>query len=102
MSDPAAISIPLADTIKALRAELVRAMTNAQGEELRFAPGEVELELAMEISAETGADAGIRFGVVSIGAKGTASEAQTHRIKMKLQPELRSSERVLISDEEGE
>ncbi len=102
MTDKTSVSIPLADTIRALRAELYRAMVHGKDEELRFAPGEVELELQMEVSCEAGADGGIRFGVVSIGAKGSASETRTHTIKLKLMPELRSGGRVLVSDEEGE
>lgn len=72
MTDKTRVSVPLADTIRALRAELYRAMVQKKDEELRFALGEVEIELQMEVSHEAGADAGIRFGVVSIGAKGSA------------------------------
>ncbi len=61
-------SIGLADAVKALRAELNVAIKRAAGEAVRFEMGEVEMEFLVAIEKTEGADAGIRFWVVSIGA----------------------------------
>jgi hypothetical protein len=103
MLEEGGVVIPLADTIRALRAELNRAMVDGKDEEIRFELSEaVELDLQVQISYQGGAEAGIKFGVVSIGAKGEASTARTHTIKLKLMPELRSGGRVRVKDERGE
>lgn len=78
--------IGLSDAIAALRAELVTAMAAGQSEVLRFELGPVELEFTVDVHKEGGADAGIRWGVVSFGATGSARSATGHRVKLVLQP----------------
>ena len=103
MPEEHGVVIPLADTIRALRAELNRAMVQGKEEEIRFELSDaVELELQVQISYQGGAEAGINFGVVSIGAKGDASTGRTHTIRLKLMPALRSGDRVRVKDERGE
>ena len=79
-----------ADAIRALRAELVRAQQEGEDESLRFRLGEVALEFEFAVEREAGADAGIRFWVISLGAKGGVSTARTHRVKLSLTPETDS------------
>jgi hypothetical protein len=78
--------IGLSDAIAALRAELVTAMTAGQSEVLHFELGPVELEFTVDVHKVGGADAGIRWGVVSFGANGSAGSAAGHRVKLLLQP----------------
>ena len=78
--------IGLSDAIAALRAELVTAMTAGQDEKLHFELGPVELEFTVDVRKEGGADAGIRWGVVSFGARGTLGSSDGHRVKLVLQP----------------
>ncbi len=84
MSDQ--IAAGLAETIKALRAELTMAMESSEHEALRFQLGPVELEVTLAITREGGVDGGVRFGVVSFGAKGGLSDEATHRLSLSLQP----------------
>jgi len=76
----------LAETIQALRAELTEAMKSGEGDPLRFQVGPTELELTLAITKEGGADGGVRFGVISFGAKGGLTDLDTHRVKLTLQP----------------
>jgi hypothetical protein len=83
MSD---IQIPLADAIRALRSELLKAVRAGQGEDIRFALGEVELEMQVEAAREATGEAGIKFWVVSIGGKGSRSSGTTHTVRLTLAP----------------
>jgi Trypsin-co-occurring domain 2 len=76
----------LAETIKALRAELTTAMESGEHEALRFQVGSVELEVTLAITREGGVDGGVRFGVISFGAKGGLSDEATNRLSLSLQP----------------
>ena len=78
--------IGLSDAIAALRAELVTAMTAGQSEKLRFELGPVELEFTVDVHKDGSADAGIRWVVISFGARGSAGSAAGHRVKLVLQP----------------
>ena len=88
MSD--AIAAGLAETIRALRAELVSAMEAGKDETLHFQLGPVQLEVTLAITRKGGTDAGIRFGVVSFGAKGDLDNATTHHLSLSLQPVVKS------------
>ena len=87
MSD--GVAAGLAETIKALRSELTAAMESGANDALRFQLGPVELELTLAITREGGVDGGIRFGVISFGAKAGISDQDTHRVKLSLQPVIR-------------
>ena len=93
-----AVTAGLSDTIAALRAELAAAMREGAGETLHFALGEVEVEFQVVVTRGAGADAGIRFGVVSFGAKGSLADEATHRIKLALQP-MQGDRRAVIHGE---
>jgi Trypsin-co-occurring domain 2 len=80
------IAAGLAETVSALRAELAAALVEGADESLRFQLGEAQLEVQLAITKEAGADGGVRFGVVSFGAKGGLSNATTHRLTLSLQP----------------
>jgi hypothetical protein len=78
--------VGLSDAIAALRAELVTAIAAGQSEALHFELGPVELEFTVDVRKDGGADAGIRWGVVSFGVNGSAGSAAGHRVKLVLQP----------------
>ena len=78
--------IPLANAIRAIRAEVVDAVRASDGEELRFALGVVELELQVEAVSEAGGEAGVKFWVVSAGAKGNRKSGSTHTLRVSLTP----------------
>jgi hypothetical protein len=84
------IEIPLAGAIRALRRELVAAVQEGQDEQVRFALGAIELELHVEISREAGGEGGVKFWVVSLGAKGTRASGTTHTVRLSLSPVVAS------------
>jgi hypothetical protein len=83
--------IPLAATIRALRLELMDAVRESKGEEMRFSLGPIDLELQVEVSSSGGGEAGIRFWVVSLGAKGERSSGATQTLRLRLTPVLTSA-----------
>jgi len=78
--------LDLADVVHALRRELAAAMAEGTDSEIRFKLGPVELEFLVDVRKDGSADAGVRFGVVSFGAKGGATSGSTHRLKLVLDP----------------
>jgi Trypsin-co-occurring domain 2 len=89
--------VPLAGAIRKLRAELLESMQEAEGEQLRFALGDVELDLQLEVSQEGKGDAGIRFWLVSLGGSASASRSTTHTVHLKLTPETKEGETPRVS-----
>jgi hypothetical protein len=81
---PDPVPIPLASAIRVLRAELQEAVRSGAGEELRFALGPVELELQIEAASEGGGEAGIKFWLLSAGAKGSRSSQSSHTLRLTL------------------
>jgi len=77
------IATGLADAVEALR-ESSRPWNGAQIGRL----GETKLEVELAITNECGVDGGIRFRVVSFGAKAGRSLGHTHRLTLALQPML--------------
>jgi len=90
----------LADVVQDLRAELTKAIEAGEGSDLRFALGEIELELAVVVSKEGGGGGKLRFWVLEFGADGKVSAEHTQRITLKLTPTVRGqSGPVLIEGE---
>jgi len=92
--------VGLSDAITALRRELNAAMTAGKDDDLRFGLGPVEMEFLLEVTREGGGEAGVRIGVVTIGAKGDVSKVSTHRVKLELNPQDRHGRSAEIADEE--
>lgn len=84
MSDEAWVG--LAEAIGQLRHELETAQLSNPNPEFRFEVGPVELEFTVDMRKSGGADAGVRWGVVSFGAKGELAVQNGHRLKLVLQP----------------
>ncbi|WP_369254649.1 trypco2 family protein [Geodermatophilus amargosae] len=80
------IAAGLAETIAALRSELAAALVEGQGHPLQFRLGDVEIEFQLAVTRDASADGGVRFGVISFGAKGGLSNEATHRISLTMQP----------------
>jgi hypothetical protein len=89
--------VPLSGAIRKLRAELLESMQEAEGEELRFALGDIDLELQLEVSQEGKGDAGIRFWLVSLGGSVSDSHTTTHTVRLKLTPETREGATPRVS-----
>ena len=91
--------VPLAGAIRQLRAELTKAMEEAEGETLQFELGDIELELQLEVSQEAKGDVGIRFWLVSLGGSAGASKASTHTLRLTLTPQTSAGEKPRVSRE---
>jgi Trypsin-co-occurring domain 2 len=76
----------LAETIQALRTELVTAMESGKEDPLHFQLGPVQLDVTLAITREGGGEGGIRFWILSMGAKGSVGDVTTHRLSLSLQP----------------
>jgi NTP-dependent ternary system trypsin peptidase co-occuring protein len=83
---PEEISAGLAETIRALRSQLSDAMDEGRGKDLLFELGDVELEFQVGVTKDTSAEGGVRFWILSLGAKGSVAAEATHRIALKLKP----------------
>jgi Trypsin-co-occurring domain 2 len=94
---PAELQIPLAQAIRALRAELVEAVRQGKDEEVKFALGPVELELQVQVSKEAGGEAGIAFWLVTIGGRGSRTSGTTHTVKLSLSPVDASGAGLIVS-----
>jgi hypothetical protein len=78
--------VPLGAAIRSLRVELLQAMQDARGEELRFAIGPVELEFQLTATTEAGAGGAVRFWVIDANAKRSRASGSTHTLKVTLTP----------------
>jgi hypothetical protein len=76
----------LAEAIQSLRRELLSAVAEGEGEEIRFALGPIELELDLTLTKEAGANAGIALWMVTIGGKADRTSATTQRMTLTLTP----------------
>ena len=96
MTIAAELQIPLAEAIRALRRELVEAVREGEDEELRFALGDIDLELQVEVSKEAGGEAGIAFWLVTIGGKASRTSGTTHTIRLSLSPVSATGEDLIV------
>jgi Trypsin-co-occurring domain 2 len=80
------LAIPLAAVIRALRHELVEAVTEGEDKEVRFALGPIELELQVEVTSTGGGAAGIKFWVMSVSGKGERTSGRTQTVRISLTP----------------
>lgn len=79
-------TVPLAQAINDLRAELLAALAGGKNEPLQFRLRPIELELKLNVTREGGAQGGVKFWVASIGVKGRIEDATTHTLKLVLEP----------------
>jgi hypothetical protein len=78
--------IPLAKAIQDLRAELLDALREGRGKELRFKLKPIELELSVGMTWTGEAHGGVKFWIVDLGAKGEGEQARMHKLKLVLEP----------------
>ncbi|MBV9481760.1 MAG: hypothetical protein JO249_13545 [Acidobacteria bacterium] len=79
-------SIPLAEAIADLRAELLDAVSEGQGKDLHFGLKPIELELSLAVTKEGGATGKVKFWVVELGADGKYQNEVMHKLKLVLEP----------------
>jgi Trypsin-co-occurring domain 2 len=77
--------IGLVETIDALRSELAAAVEKAQGQEIQFPIGSVQLEFQVGVTWDTEAKAGVRFWVLELGASGSYANESVQKVTLNLQ-----------------
>lgn len=84
------MQIELVELIEQLRAELTEAVKSGGEKELQFALGAVDVELtvAVEKSGTTGTK--FKFWVVEAGLDGKLGSTSTQKIKLTLEPQMRT------------
>ena len=76
----------LAETVRALRAELQEAVAQAGDEDIRFVLGPVQMEFHVGVRREGGVNGKARFWVLEVGADGRYSQETIQTITLTLQP----------------
>lgn len=90
--------IPLAKAIQNLREEMLAALEEGRDKPLRFKMKPIELELGLVMTWSGEANAGVKFWVVDVGAKGAFERAATHTLKVTLDPVDASGSEFMIRD----
>ncbi|MCA2685673.1 MAG: hypothetical protein IM504_14715 [Microcystis sp. M038S2] len=78
--------VGLRETLEALRVELSKSILAAEGEQIRFEVGEIELEVQFVVEQSKEGKGGLKFWVVEMGGGVTNKDTITHRIKIPLKP----------------
>ncbi|KFG01316.1 hypothetical protein IQ62_08460 [Streptomyces scabiei] len=93
----------LADAITLLRDQVAEARKRLENDGdggVLFGLGEITLELGMELAHTGGANAGLRFSVVSIGGKKEKTDRSTHKLTVRLDPHYPDGRPVNVRDKE--
>jgi hypothetical protein len=86
----------LAETISAVRRDLVRATELGDGDVMRFRLGPVELELMLEVQFDRARAGGVQVMVVSGDVRRSESRVASHKVKLTLLPETVAGGDVVI------
>jgi hypothetical protein len=88
MADPEA-TVGLSEALIALREELITAWKEGEGpgQRLRFrVPEPIELTIQAAVSKDLGGEAGIKWWLLTLGAKGSRESTATQTLTLKLAP----------------
>ncbi len=88
----------ITEAIEQLRSQLTAVQEGSKDAKLRFVVTEAEMEFLVEVTKGGGGSAGVRLGLVSVGADGKLSKQNSHRLKLKLDVrDTESGDRAEIS-----
>ena len=90
--------IALADLVNAVRAELETAAINARGQQLQFEVQDVQLEVEVMTTGSREVAGGVKIWVLTIDAKGSKTDAATHKVMLKLSPVTAEGAKFRVSD----
>ncbi|MBW6432398.1 hypothetical protein KZ829_01395 [Actinoplanes hulinensis] len=96
--------IPLSQAVGELRTEIIAAVKNAKGEDLRFALEQIEVEFQVVATTTGKAEARASiWQVVTLKGSIEHANAATHKVKLVLKPRQEGSpDETLIGDEVSE
>ncbi|MCA2642808.1 MULTISPECIES: trypco2 family protein [unclassified Microcystis] len=92
--------VGLRETLEALRVELSKSILAAEGEQIRFEVGEIELEVQFVVEQSKEGKGGLKFWVVEMGGGVTNKDTITHRIKIPLKPFGKDGKPVLTGSDD--
>jgi hypothetical protein len=85
-------TIPLRDTIQALRAEIMQAAEAASTQSVRFELGSIEMEFQIVVKREGGGEAKLGFHILAadtaLSGSGKVASEGTQKVKFVLNPVL--------------
>jgi len=90
--------IPLADLIDAVRAELQVAAEHGRGQDLQFEVQDVHLEVEVTTTGTREAEGGVKVWALTLGAKGSKSNAAAHRVTLNLGAVTADGTKFRVSD----
>lgn len=96
--------IRLADALAELRAEISRARQEGEGQDVRFATKQIEVELSLDFGWTAEASGGVSKWIpfVDLSAKGSVDEKSLHKVKLTLEIDTSGKPSPgLITDERG-
>lgn len=86
MAQPEA-TVGLSEALIALREELIAAWQEGEGKRLRFRiPEPIELTVEVAVTKDFGGEAGIKWWLLTLGAKGSREASATQTLTLKLAP----------------
>ncbi|MFG2697231.1 trypco2 family protein [Kitasatospora sp. NPDC048407] len=92
------MDVPLADTVAAVRDELLEAAARAgDAPQVVFAVGPVEMEFEVELRADAKAKAGFKLFAVGAETEAGLSRGRTHRVSLTLTPKRPDGGDLLVS-----
>ncbi|WP_306324388.1 trypco2 family protein [Streptomyces venezuelae] len=96
----------LADAITLLRDQVAEAQSRISrpsggGDKgVRFALGEIKVELGLELARSQGVNGGLRWSVIGLGGKKESGSKATHTVSVTLTPSLPGGGNVEVGGEE--
>ncbi|WP_141584446.1 trypco2 family protein [Actinomadura sp. WMMA1423] len=76
----------LAESIAALRDELLEALEAGRGSELGFGVGQIQLEFHVGVTRQGGASGKAKFWVLELGGDGSYRREEIQRVTVTLEP----------------
>lgn len=93
--------ISLEEAIEDLRTQLQNAAVKGANESIRFIPKTVEVELSIAVNREAKAGAGFKlWSILDLSAEGKVGDANTHKVKLVLEPVGKDGKPTQISSPE--
>lgn len=89
--------IGLSDVVQGLRAELARAMTEGEDQQIQFQAKSIEMEFQVGVQKKADGKAGLRFWVLELGGSGSYATESIQRIRLSLEPALAGGGSVKIA-----
>ncbi|WP_322747921.1 MULTISPECIES: trypco2 family protein [unclassified Frankia] len=76
--------LELAETVRALRAEIVRAAPAAEGADFYFPVKEIQIEFHVGVTKSSEGEAGVKFWVVELGTSGALAKEEIQTVTVTL------------------